>query len=108
MIVSGKKGGMPSSRICPLCDAENIGYMSRCVKCQAKLDPKNRRGRSKKSRLKEARRASRECSGNKQTFATRAQARAAAKAMFDKGRGLRSYWCKTCKGLHLTKLRQGR
>ena len=108
LIVGGKKGGKPMSRICPVCDAENIGYMSRCVQCQIKLDGKKRIGRSKKSIMKAARKKSRECTGNKQKYPTRAAAQSAAKAMFDKGRGLRPYWCESCKGHHLTKLRQGR
>ncbi len=102
--------GIPSrakipSRKCGVCDAENIGYGSKCVQCGARLEKRKRLGRSKKSRAKEAKKRG-VCSGSKKTYKSRAEANSALRAMAEKGRGLRSYWCKVCNGHHLTKLRQ--
>ena len=96
----------PSSRICSACDTENIGFRNRCVKCNGKLDTKKFQGQSKKSRARENRKKIREqCNVNKRSYKTRKEANIAAKAMFEKGRGLQPYWCKGCKGYHLTKLK---
>jgi len=97
----------PSSRKCDVCDAENIGFQNRCVKCNSKLGKKKfGKGQSRKARAKEHRKKVREqCNVNKRGYKTRREANLAAKAMFDKGQGLRTYWCKGCNGYHLTKQR---
>ena len=65
--------------------------------------------RSKRSKGKDKYKRKRPpCSGNKQTYKTKREANIAAKAMYNQGRGLRSYRCTDCAGFHLTKLRQGR
>jgi len=68
------------------------------------LEKRKRRGKSKKLRIKIERKKRSECSGNKKTYKTRAEANSAIRGMAAKGRGLRSYWCKICEGLHLTKI----
>ena len=95
----------PSSRICDACDAENIGFQNRCIQCNNKLDKKKfGKGQSKKAKEREKRKKIREqCNVNKRSYKTRREANLAAKAMFEKGQGLKSYWCKGCNGYHLTK-----
>ena len=94
----------PSSRICSACDAENIGFRNRCIKCKEKLDIKKFKGQSNKAKARENRKIVREqCNVNKRSYKTRREANLAAKAMLKKGQGLKSYWCKGCNGYHLTK-----
>ena len=96
----------PLSRICIACDTENIGFRNRCIKCNGKLDTKKFKGQSKKAKARENRKEIRElCNVNKRSYKTRKEANLAAKAMLEKGQGLQSYWCKGCKGYHLTKLK---
>ena len=98
----------PPSRKCDVCDAENMSYRSKCIQCNAKLDKKKLQSqRSKASKGKDKyKRKLPECNGNKRVYRSRKDALSSSRAMFEKGIGLRSYWCKTCSGYHLTKLRQ--
>ena len=48
------------SRICSACDAENIGFKNRCVKCNSVLDANNFKGQSKKAKIRENRKIIRE------------------------------------------------
>ena len=107
VLMGGGSSRRPASRICVQCDAENIGFQNRCVQCKARLDRrKYGLSQSKKSKIKEKKRRG-VCSnsGNKHTYKTKKEAFSAIKAMFAKGRGLQPYWCKGCKGFHLTKLK---
>ena len=95
---------------CPVCDLEHHDFEIKCRECEVRLDGKKlKTPRSKRSKGKDKYKRKRPpCSGNKQTYKTKREANIAAKAMYNQGRGLRSYRCTDCAGFHLTKLRQGR
>ena len=92
------------SRICDVCDAEHIGYGTKCLKCGSRLEKKIRRSApSNEKRLKKKK--VKNCKGNKKSYQKRKDARAASKNIQQKkGRMSRIYYCDDCEKYHLTKL----
>lgn len=93
----------PGSRKCHVCDAEVMGYSTKCVKCGAKLQKKRTRSApTNEKRLKNKQMST--CSGNKNKYKTRGEAQSAAKQILKtSNRQLRVYRCEECRCWHLTK-----
>tara|TARA_Y100000768_G_C23426996_1_gene428744 strand:- start:59 stop:376 length:318 start_codon:yes stop_codon:yes gene_type:complete len=101
-----KKTEPVPSRICGVCDAENLGYSSKCIKCGVKLQKKkrNRSAPTNEKRLRKKKKSS--CNGNKDSFSSKTKAISAKLQIMKKtGRQLRAYHCKDCNLWHLTKYR---
>ena len=92
-----------SGRICQICDSENIGFRSNCIKCGNRLE--RRKPRSKRGKAKLAKKTQ-SCDGQKVTFKTKKHANLVRKQLFERdGKMVRTYWCDSCKGYHHTKYR---
>ena len=92
---------------CGVCDFVNVIVTPTCKNCNARLMKKRSPSRSKQSRGRDKyKRKKSTCSGNKDTFGSKRQAKAIAQRIQEKsGRMSKIYYCKTCKGYHLTKFK---
>ena len=99
-----KRSSRKMSRICDVCDAEHIGYGTKCLKCGSRLEKKIRRSApSNEKRLKKLK--VKGCKGNKKSYQKRREARKASKNIQQStGRMSRIYYCSDCNKYHLTKL----
>ena len=96
-----------SDKKCGVCDYVNVIITPTCKNCNARLMKKRTPSRSKQSKGRDKYKLKRaQCFGNKETFASKRDARMAAKKIHDKtGRMLSIYHCKTCNGYHHTKFK---
>ena len=92
---------------CGVCDHVYKIATSTCRNCNARLSKKRSTPRSKQSKGRDKyKRKKTECSGNKETISSKIQATRTVKKIQEKtGRLSRIYYCKTCSGYHLTKLK---
>ncbi len=98
------KSSRKMSRICDVCDAEHIGYGTKCLKCSSRLEKKIQRSApSNEKRLRKKK--VKGCKGNKKSYQNRKEARNASKNIQQNtSRMSRIYYCNDCKKYHLTKL----
>lgn len=100
------------SKKCLVCDNVNPHFSSICSECGVSLRSKTIKNTSqtkKKNKKKKKKNLlnikARKCVGNKVTHPSKKRANKVREELFLKGRGSRIYYCNTCKGYHLTKLK---
>ena len=94
------------TRICPVCDAEVLGYSAKCIKCGGRLEKKKRTKSApvNEKRLKNMKIS--RCNGNKKSYSSRGEAiRTSRQITKTRGWYLRAYKCDECEKWHLTKSR---
>jgi|TARA_B100001996_G_C18594119_1_gene567195 hypothetical protein len=100
-----------SQQECDVCGASNPSYLLTCKSCKSRLTSfKGKSHPSKRNRAKKERKVQKKsqqyCRKGKKTYSNKNEAKLALKRIFrERQQNMRSYYCKECKGFHLTKLK---
>ena len=74
----------PPTRVCPVCDAENFGYSSKCIQCGVKLQKKKRTRSAPTNEKRLRKKKTTTCNGNKNSYESRSHANRTAKHLMKK------------------------